>query len=81
MKILEDKFTYDKENMHWISNKTFLGLSTGDDSKLIVDLWNEYTTIYHKAKDGTDIITFDSPRGLKNEEELITVLDLLDIKI
>lgn len=77
---LKENFNYvPRKGIYESKNKT-LGLSTGDDKNLIIDLSDRSTLIWWRENRGTEDIIFEG-RKLRTEEEFKQVFDFLGLKI
>lgn len=61
--------TFNEYNEEFISNKTYRGVSTGDDKKLRIsyDTDNKTCVVYYKSNRGDEYVVFDGVIKSKNE--------------
>lgn len=77
---LKENFNYVPRKGIYESKKKTLGLSTGDDKNLMIDLSDRSTLIWWRENRGTEDIIFEG-RKLKTEEEFKQVFDFLGLEI
>lgn len=70
-KFLLDRFDYKDIEEVFVSEKTALGLGTGDDAKLYIHVDEHSTTIWWRSNRGHETIAFD---GLHLDEEAMEAI-------
>lgn len=70
-------FTYNEKQDYYVSEKTYRGISTGDDKKLIIDydFADNHMVIYYKSNRGEEYIKFEGT--IKNLTELKMILKMV----
>jgi hypothetical protein len=74
--IESEGFKYDKKREEYISDKTYLGCSTGDDKKLMIchEEDDHYTHIYYKSNRGEEFTKFEG--FIKNKSKFKEILKM-----
>lgn len=72
-----ESLDFTEKNDVFVSNKTYLGIGTGDDKKLIIEIFENDIEIYWLENRGVQYTIFEGK--IKNKSELKVLLKMLNI--